>query len=429
MSFAYSTLFLIAFYYLSYRYPLQIGDDNTSPTYGPTPLVIQIMKYVSLSAVILLILNFQGLKFRSSNLLVPLISVFSIFSLMICVIFVPVDFGATTRFFEIGFTLIFSILLASANNIAAVNAKFIKILTIFFWFNVANYVIQLLLFNLIGRLPALAYEDGNVRFGGVWDDPNSAFVPFLLYTTYCIFRDGKTKRNAVLVFLSFSALFFAQSVTAIAAAMLTTAVMYFWFWEGATAKTKLLRAAVSAVGLAIIGLITGLVVSAIPIFDFSGLMDSFETFMEIKEGSAATRGNTYSIVSDAKFMTFIGLDPVLTGGENSYVNILVNFGALLLVVFILIQILTIRALYLWTRNPIDKEDYCTAMAFSAFFIWYVVSMMNLPLAEVFPDNVLAAIVSGAAIAATARSAKKRRPRRPAVGRIMHARRVKPIGAT
>jgi hypothetical protein len=38
---------------------------------------------------------------------------------------------------------------------------------------VANLV-QVVLWKATGRLPALAFEDGVVRFGGVWDDPNSS---------------------------------------------------------------------------------------------------------------------------------------------------------------------------------------------------------------------------------------------------------------
>lgn len=246
-NFAYSALFLIAFYYLAYRYPFQIGDENTSPTYGPTPVVIQVAKYVTLSGTILLILNVQSLKFRTSNLLTPLITIFAVFSLLICIIFAPVNFGATTRFFEIGFTMIFAILIASANSRLAINRKFIKILTIFFWFNVIVYIVQLLLFFLIGRLPALAYEGGNVRFGGVWDDPNSAIIPFLLYTVYCMFRDGKTWRNGILLIISLIALILSQSVTAVVATIVTAVVIYFWFWRGVPSSVKLMNAAIVSV--------------------------------------------------------------------------------------------------------------------------------------------------------------------------------------
>ncbi|MCH2239346.1 MAG: hypothetical protein MK060_15830 [Blastomonas sp.] len=405
-NFAYSALFLIAFYYLAYRYPFQIGDENTSPTYGPTPVVIQVAKYVTLSGTIFLILNVQSLKFRTSNLLTPLITIFAVFSLLICIIFAPVNFGATTRFFEIGFTMIFAILIASANSRLAINRKFIKILTIFFWFNVIVYIVQLLLFFLIGRLPALGYEGGNVRFGGVWDDPNSAIIPFLLYTVYCMFRDGKTWRNGILLIISLIALILSQSVTTVVATIVTAVVIYFWFWRGVPSSAKLMNAAIVSVVSVLGGGILFLFVSALPVFDLSSLFESFEKFVEIKEGSAATRGSTYAVLFDLDFLTLLGLDPLMEGGENSYVNILVNFGVIFLVVFIAIQALTIRSLYIWTRNAVSKEDYSTAMAFSAFYIWYVFAMLNLPLAEVFPDNLIAAIISGAAIAASGRSVRR-----------------------
>lgn len=424
---AYSILFLVAFYYLSYRYPLQIGDENTSPTYSPTPILFQIIKYLVLALVIFIILNVQQISFRSSHILISLIAVFSLFSIIICFIFAPFEFGATTRFFEIGFTMVFALLVASTKNVYAINFKFIQYLSVFYWINIISYLVQLGLFYSIGRLPALGYEGGNVRFGGIWDDPNSSFVPFILYTTYRLFGNAKPKENYVLIGLSILALLLGQSITAIFATIMTIGIMYFWFWKGAPTRTKLLNGAILTVGLSVFGALILSLTAVLPIVDTDSIAKSIKSFIEIKESSAATRSNTYSILFDAKFTTYLGLNPALDGGENSYINILVNFGAILMLVFVAVQILTIRALYFWTKYPIDRQDYATAMAFSAFYIWYVFSMLNLPMAEVFPDNLFAAIVAGSAIAATTGSTRVRLAHHAAATRRPAIRSVTSVG--
>ena len=46
---------MLAFYYLAYRYPLQIGRSLTSPTYTDTPPALQTGKYVLIVAILLIV--------------------------------------------------------------------------------------------------------------------------------------------------------------------------------------------------------------------------------------------------------------------------------------------------------------------------------------------------------------------------------------
>src|SRR5450759_557644 len=47
-----SALFIIGFYYLSYRYPLKINNSQTSPTYSDTPTWLQAGKYLFIAVVL-----------------------------------------------------------------------------------------------------------------------------------------------------------------------------------------------------------------------------------------------------------------------------------------------------------------------------------------------------------------------------------------
>jgi hypothetical protein len=66
-------------------------------------------------------------------------------------------------------------------------------------FAVANYYIT-------GRLPALGYEGGLVRFGGFWDDPNSFGIICVFYFYYFIRREKYflTVISAICLVLTFS---------------------------------------------------------------------------------------------------------------------------------------------------------------------------------------------------------------------------------
>lgn len=170
---------IFAALYQAYRYPLQI-NDSLSPTYRDTPLFLQVAKYAVLgvvSAVLLFRARLESVRrLRAPELALIAFSAFVSTRMLISVVqsddfaavdivapivvAVPIavvtgmwlwDSGWASRLTKIVFGLAAAIVLAHA---------------------VAN-VVEIALWQLTGRLPALAYREQTQRFGGLWDDPNS----------------------------------------------------------------------------------------------------------------------------------------------------------------------------------------------------------------------------------------------------------------
>jgi hypothetical protein len=394
-----SLILLVAFYYLWYRYPFQFGDVRTSPTYSPTPFWLQITKYAILGT----ILPFAWWRLRPGKspyaLLEVVIFVFFAVGTSACVLIAAQDFGMASRLFEIGFMLLFAIPLAGPHSFQQVTSKFFNFLKIFFWINLAAYAVQLWLFTFYERLPSLAYRGGNTRFGGIWDDPNSALAPFALYVPYVLVKRGFKPSTILLVILMISALILAQSGTSLVAIFLASGLVFMFFSHRMRPSTKVIVATAGGfAGLIVISL--GLVaLLTTPGLDLSRVWLAIDEAVRMKQGSTLARSHSYAILADANVWTFVGINPVMKAGENQLINILVNFGLPSLAVFLFIHFKILHNLYRWTRTSRGLDDYAMAVACSCFFIWYFTSMLNLPMAEVFPINLIAAIVAGMSIAA------------------------------
>lgn len=191
-----------------YRYPFQINSTATSPTYGDTPSWLQIGKYVLLAAAefpaVAIALRYWSTGrtslTRREILVLMAASVFTaraawaarisgspspqIVGPLVAVVPVAIATGAFARSISrqriarIGWIAIVAIIVAHT----AVDA------------------FEIALWKINGRLPALAYTGASSkRWGGLWDDPNSASVFSALVLVYLLARREKWRRGTYAV--------------------------------------------------------------------------------------------------------------------------------------------------------------------------------------------------------------------------------------
>jgi hypothetical protein len=183
----------VAVLYDAYRYPLRINDTSTSPTYRNTPLALQAGKYVVLAVLALVLLGIcvrdrQRLaRLRGSDLLLlgfgsyavlrgglAAVSTHSTSSLhvvlpLVCGIPFAVA-GASWVLAKPGRAAAFVHAAAAFGGAVVVLHALVNLVEVGLW-------------ATTGRLPALGYSHGLVRFGGIWDDPNGTAVFSAFVTT------------------------------------------------------------------------------------------------------------------------------------------------------------------------------------------------------------------------------------------------------
>lgn len=172
----------VAALYDSYRYPLRINNATTSPTYRNTPLDLQAGKYVVLAVLALILLGYvirnrrifagpRSIEIALGALcgyafVRACIASLSSHSLASLEVVLPFVCGAP-------FVLVATLWIIAAPGRAA---SFIRGAARFGGGVVLLHAIvntaEIGAWATTGRLPALAYAHGLVRFGGLWDDPN-----------------------------------------------------------------------------------------------------------------------------------------------------------------------------------------------------------------------------------------------------------------
>lgn len=165
--------------YYGYRYALQYNSTETSPTYADTPMVFQAGKYVLFA----LWLGLAGLTLlfqrRTAS---PRRTYAPFFLLVFAALFVHAGAMALGRYltlYEVDRTYLltfcflpylpFFCLSNLARHPRAMLGRFLELSVLY---HAAYSVLAIGLYLAVGRLPALAYAGGLVRFGGGWDDPN-----------------------------------------------------------------------------------------------------------------------------------------------------------------------------------------------------------------------------------------------------------------
>src|ERR1700761_2821949 len=197
--------------YQSYRYPLQISNAGTSPTYSDTPFALQAGKFaLAFPLIVIGAVRWLGhsAKLPRSPIVVGTLFLSS-FSL------IKILNGHDSQYIDVSFWMLFALILALSVDSIRMSAidRYFRILLAY---ALGSIFVQIFLFLAIGRLPALSFEGSYfVRFGGFLDDPNGfAALWFLLMGWSYLRFKGKT-RFLILTGIVIS-LLLAQSWTAIA---------------------------------------------------------------------------------------------------------------------------------------------------------------------------------------------------------------------
>jgi hypothetical protein len=361
------TFLFVGLYYLSYRYPFQIGSSTTSYGYADTPLVLQVGKYLLLLAALLpyVTLSSKRIKAVPGVLFVYSGCVYLAVAGGVCAVLTGYAGAA-----ESALLWMMAAHMAIRRDERGVQ-PYLGFLT---WFSVialAFVCLQIVLFFSTGRVPGLSISGSIfIRFGGLWDDPNGFAIALSLIVPLCFLRIRSGLFRFLFSAFSLLCLLATQSLTGIGAffvSMLLGLMLLVLF--GAIRPGVL---------LVILLLAASAVISAVFIF-----YERLEMFLEMKSGSVADHLRSLNALSEAGWPAFFGLEPNNSWTESAYVNWLVNYGvAYTAVNFALLGFMILASAALCIR----RREFIPVMF---FLIAYAAGLANLPLDAVFPVNLLA----------------------------------------
>ena len=192
-----------AFYY-SFRYPLQYNDALTSAAYRDTPLVLKaaddVLFLLLLFAVVLLKLGRGRLLLNRRHLVAS-------GAILLCFSGILAGSGLESLV-KVKGVAIYSLLLAvtSAADLRYMISFVLRHFVRFYLLLLLVDGVQIILFLAIGRPPALAWSTSphailsqDVRFGSLWDDPNSFGLFLVLAVTWVLYAEMPMRRKVLLV--------------------------------------------------------------------------------------------------------------------------------------------------------------------------------------------------------------------------------------
>jgi len=167
-----------------YRYPFRINAAATSPTYRDTPALLSAGKYAVLAVLCAYLISRVRADRRAllpanrRQALLLLLIVWLEGALLLHSV-VTRSSRPFARLAPVAFVLPLAYLVGQPALLLRSQARALVpwLQTGALLLAVANAAVdlaELLLFHLVGRLPALGYAGSLTRFGGIWDDPNSA---------------------------------------------------------------------------------------------------------------------------------------------------------------------------------------------------------------------------------------------------------------
>lgn len=356
--------------YQSYRYPLQISNAGTSPTYSDTPLVLQAGKFVlAFPLMAISSVRWLGNSARLTRWPIALATLF-----LCCFSIIKIIDGRDSQYLNFSFWLLFSLILGLAVDsltISAIDKYFCALLACAF----GSTLIQVFLFVAFGRLPALAYEGTYlVRFGGFLDDPNGFAAIWFLLMGWSYHRFTGWNRFLILAGIVVC-LLLTQSWTAIGffVAML---FLFSLIWS--------LRRPIPAIFAVCIVPLFGIFVAQLISQLQKGLL--WEA-LEAKQGSI--EGHTFPWALWASKWTDWALlgEWKYTHYESWFAAAMINFG----LVWVAVYIVLIAALLLCLRRaslnarPESKPVYAGLLLLGYYF---AIGSFNLPFPLIFPINAL-----------------------------------------
>jgi hypothetical protein len=360
---------LISTAYLSYRYPLQINSSTTSQVYSDTPPSLQVAKFAlifitcCISAPFLFWKRLNRLQ-AGILILTGIVFSFPLFKLL---------GGLESRYLEIAFWPLAALVLAMPlKNIDLRSVD--KYLKVVFFFAIISDAVEVILFLLFGRLPALGWSGGfSVRFGGFLDDPNGFAAVLLLLMGWSFYRfRGKTR-----LFMQFAlviCLLLTQSLTALGFLGVLIVVVIF----GRLIKKPLFILWVFAGCAILIGLL-----QVTHAFEVIGLI------ITLKSRSASDHLSIpWSSLVDRWTEWFLVGEPSYEFYESWWVSSLLSFGIVWYVGNLLLTFVLVYAVWRSYRSCRCEKEKAVLAGIFLFCIYFVVGSANLPLPTIFPINFL-----------------------------------------
>jgi hypothetical protein len=384
----------VGFYYLAYRYPLQYNAMQTSYAYVSTPFYLKMGKYLLIilgcAVVFYTLVATQSAELSSSFSLIVFLGLFGQ-SFVYSLICADLRLLEVSAFLPVGLTLYF---FGDAKlNIPVIN----RLLSWTVWLAVLAIAIQVTLYHFIGRLPALAWPGGSIRFGSFLDDPNGFGVLCCMLMGFALFYYSGPRKVVALVLLGYS-LLMTKSLTAfitffaVIGALVGSRIV---FGDGRKKSTQLLFIAFVCLGLAVISIF---------VFFFSGFfleLPYISAFLSRKALSIAEHLRPYRLIfaKGMPFKVLLGFSPLgrdMT--EVEHLNLVRSFGIVFWFLYIWVGV---AASYRYARHLFQEGQRTEVKAFSAaagcFLIAHLVGMFGIPYAHVFPNNLFYILFSALAL--------------------------------
>jgi IstB-like ATP binding protein len=371
-------LLVISFYYLAYRYPFQINDSGTSPTYRDTPSSLQMGKYALIGLVLVaaVVVQAQWVSRRElirrpfvlTHATITAMAVFALFKGAL------VGYAQIASFSAI---LIVGAVLASLalrwgldHELLARHVRFYAIASI------VALVIQLGLYKSTGRLPALAYADSvSVRFGAIIDDPNGfAFlIALLLPASWIGWKTHPRWRIVICVALA-TAILLTQSMTGAASTVIALFVGGLLLrWRSPGRATALIW--------------TGLGLS-MAVWIYLPRWPVFLSVLQSKSNSIAIHQQSIGALISLSPSALLGFGSIGVLSESGYVATVEMFGLPFALAYAALGVVAVFRLTTRIRSADSQNSDGMDQAFLIYLIAYLIGMFNLKLCVSFPDNLL-----------------------------------------
>jgi hypothetical protein len=356
--------------YLSYRYPLQINDSGTSPTYSDTPLFLQAGKFI-LALPLIALSVFRWIT-NSARLPKAPIALGALF--VSCFALLKVLNSVDSQYLDFSFWLFFSLILVLGVGSIAISAidKYFYLLLVFAF---GSTLIEVLLFFLFGRLPALAFAAGlAARFGGFLDDPNGFAAVLFLLMGYSYMRFKGRTRFLVLAALVIC-LALTQSWTALAFFLAIS-----FLWAFVTAMKRPLSAMIAICVLPFVG---AFVLQLIPILQQGFLFEALQNKQASIEGHIfpwsewISKWTQWALLGDWKYNAY----------ESFWQAAVINFGLLWFAAY-LVLIIALLIFMHRTFLKAPRQSRPVLAGLLLFGYYFIFGSFNLPFPIIFPINVL-----------------------------------------
>lgn len=409
-------IFLLVLYFMAYRYPFQIGDSGTSPTYVDTPVALQVAKYVLLLPLAL----FVFLVSRGRELAIAKVDILVLilmgYSALVGLVVVADGAPGALGIVQFSFSLLLFLVFSEPSVTRRSFASWVRCLRIFFHVSLAVYAWHLGAYFLYERLPALGYYGSFPRFGGVWDDPNSAGAVFMFMLPYVAAKAGMGRRTLLVGAATAAAVLLSQSLTTYAVVAAVFAICLPLFYRSLPLQSRLLvLLLILGLAVAFVSVALFLVLSYVGL-TWNGVIESMEVILESKQLSIALREESYGFAPRITPLTLLGLDPVGEFGENEWLNLLANLGLPFTAAYAVLQLLTLSHLWRWSTVAEPTQVRPAVVGMFTVYLWFFLMQINIPAAEVYPVNMIAAIIAGMAWAWRAGDVARANAARLAAGR-------------